>query len=115
MARNARSSSAARMEQRRRWNFARPCGPRKSMDYRHPEVVRPPTGAFADRRAAGVELAAQLRHYTGRDDVVVLALPRGGVPVGFEIARTLGASLDVFVVRKLGVPGHAELAMGAIA
>src|SRR5262249_26257864 len=53
--------------------------------------------------------------YAGRDDVVVLALPRGGVPVGYEVARALGAPLDVFLVRKLGVPGHEELAMGAIA
>jgi predicted phosphoribosyltransferase len=56
-----------------------------------------------------------LQHYQGRDDVVVLALPRGGVPVAYEVARALGAPLDVFLVRKLGVPGHEELAMGAIA
>ena len=60
-------------------------------------------------------LAGRLEHYRGRDDVVVLALPRGGVPVGYEVATTLGAPLDVFVVRKLGVPGHEEVAMGAIA
>ena len=70
---------------------------------------------FADRHEAGVVLAAELDAFKGRDDLVVLALPRGGVPVAFEIARALGAPLDVFVVRKLGVPGHAELAMGAIA
>src|SRR5437868_9710672 len=70
---------------------------------------------FADRIAAGRELAAALSDYAGRDDVVVLALPRGGVPVAAELARELGAPLDVFVVRKLGVPGHEELAMGAIA
>lgn len=70
---------------------------------------------FDDRRAAGAELAVRLEHLKARDDVVVLALPRGGVPVGFEVARALGAPLDIFVVRKLGVPGHAELAMGAIA
>lgn len=70
---------------------------------------------FADRREAGAELARQLSAYQRRDDVVVLALPRGGVPVAFEIAIALGAPLDVFVVRKLGVPGHPELAMGAIA
>jgi predicted phosphoribosyltransferase len=70
---------------------------------------------FRDRFDAGRHLAARLRHYAGRPDVVVLALPRGGVPVGYEVARALGASLDVFVVRKLGVPGHEELAMGAIA
>jgi putative phosphoribosyl transferase len=70
---------------------------------------------FADRRDAGRRLAAELTRYAGRDDVVVLALPRGGVPVGHEVARALGAPLDVFLVRKLGVPGHEELAMGAIA
>jgi putative phosphoribosyl transferase len=70
---------------------------------------------FRDRRDAGVHLAAKLAAYANRPDVVVLALPRGGVPVGYEIARALNAPLDVFVVRKLGVPGHAELAMGAIA
>ena len=70
---------------------------------------------FADRRAAGRELAARLSHYAGRDDVVVLGLPRGGVPVAYEVARALRAPFDVFVVRKLGVPGHEELAMGAIA
>ena len=71
--------------------------------------------AFQDRFDAGTTLAAQLAHYAGRDDVVVLALPRGGVPVGFEVAKALQAPLDVFLVRKLGVPGHEELAMGAIA
>jgi predicted phosphoribosyltransferase len=71
--------------------------------------------AFRDRTEAGQVLAEKLRAYAGRDDVIVLALPRGGVPVGFEVARALGAPLDVFVVRKLGVPGHEELAMGAIA
>src|SRR5881392_521491 len=70
---------------------------------------------FTDRRAAGQQLATKLRHYAGRDDVMVLALPRGGVPVGYEVSRALGAPLDIFVVRKLGVPGHEELAMGAIA
>ena len=70
---------------------------------------------FADRRHAGRVLAGQLQHLAGRDDVVVLALPRGGVPVGYEVARMLGAPMDVFVVRKLGLPGHPELAMGAIA
>jgi predicted phosphoribosyltransferase len=76
-----------------------------------PEDVRP----FADRREAGQELGRRLDAYAGRDDVVVLALPRGGVPVGYEVARALGAPLDVFLVRKLGVPGHRELAMGALA
>jgi len=70
---------------------------------------------FADRRDAGRVLASRLQKYAGRDDVVVLALPRGGVPVGYEVASALGASLDVFLVRKLGTPGHRELAMGAIA
>lgn len=70
---------------------------------------------FADRRAAGRELAARLRPYAGRPDVLVLGLPRGGVPVAYEVARALRAPLDVFVVRKLGVPGHGQLAMGAIA
>ena len=70
---------------------------------------------FRDRSDAGRQLAARLQQYRGRADVVVLALPRGGVPVGAEIARALGVPLDVFVVRKLGVPGHEELAMGAIA
>jgi putative phosphoribosyl transferase len=70
---------------------------------------------FSDRTEAGSELAARLDHYKGRDDVVVLALPRGGVPVAYEVARRLRAPLDIFLVRKLGVPGHPELAMGAIA
>jgi putative phosphoribosyl transferase len=70
---------------------------------------------FLDRREAGRRLAEHLRAYANRDDVAVLALPRGGVPVGYEVARALGAPLDVFLVRKLGVPGHEELAMGAIA
>jgi putative phosphoribosyl transferase len=69
---------------------------------------------FANRREAGAVLAAELERYKGRGDVVVLALPRGGVPVGYEVAKALRAPLDVFVVRKLGVPGHRELAMGAI-
>jgi len=71
--------------------------------------------AFVDRREAGRVLAARLQQYAGRDDVVVLALPRGGVPVAYEVASALGAPLDVFLVRKLGTPGHRELAMGAIA
>jgi predicted phosphoribosyltransferase len=70
---------------------------------------------FSDRAEAGDELAGLLRTYAGRSDVVVLGLPRGGVPVAATVAGVLGAPLDVFVVRKLGVPGHAELAMGAIA
>jgi predicted phosphoribosyltransferase len=70
---------------------------------------------FRDRREAGRHLARGLASYAGRDDVLVLALPRGGVPVAFEVAAALRAPLDVFLVRKLGTPGHAELAMGAIA
>jgi len=70
---------------------------------------------FQDRVEAGQELAKSLASYRDRDDVIVLALPRGGVPVAAEIARRLHVPLDVFVVRKLGVPGHEELAMGAIA
>ena len=70
---------------------------------------------FQDRADAGRALAETLGAYADRPDVLVLALPRGGVPVGFEVARALKAPLDVFVVRKLGVPGHEELAMGAIA
>jgi putative phosphoribosyl transferase len=70
---------------------------------------------FRNRTDAGRRLARQLERYAGRADVVVLALPRGGVPVGFEIARALKAPLDVFLVRKLGVPGQEELAMGALA
>jgi putative phosphoribosyl transferase len=70
---------------------------------------------FRNRSEAGRLLAAQLAAYANRSDVIVLALPRGGVPVAFEVAQTLGAPLDVFVVRKLGVPGHEELAMGAVA
>src|SRR5712671_2020688 len=70
---------------------------------------------FRDRVEAGRMLATTLQENANRDDVVVLALPRGGVPVGFEVAKALHAPLDVFVVRKLGLPGQEELAMGAIA
>lgn len=70
---------------------------------------------FRDRAEAGRALAAQLGEFAGKPDVLVLALPRGGVPVAFEVARALDAPLDVFLVRKLGVPGREELAMGAIA
>lgn len=73
------------------------------------------TPPYDDRRQAGQVLAGELQDYAGRDDVVVLGLPRGGVPVAYEVATALGAPLDVFTVRKLGVPGHRELAMGAIA
>lgn len=71
--------------------------------------------SFRDRSDAGRVLATHLAAYAGRPDVLVLALPRGGVPVAFEVAQALDAPLDVFLVRKLGVPGHEELAMGAIA
>src|SRR5437016_13407185 len=70
---------------------------------------------FRDRTDAGRKLATRLKHYADREDVLVLALPRGGVPVAYEVARELNAPLDVFIVRKLGVPGHEELGMGAIA
>src|SRR3954451_9910072 len=70
---------------------------------------------FRDRTEAGRLLAERLRHYERRPKTIVLALPRGGVPVGYEIAAQLALPLDVFVVRKLGVPGQPELAMGAIA
>jgi predicted phosphoribosyltransferase len=71
--------------------------------------------AYANRVEAGEILATRLGHYAGRSDVLVLGLPRGGVPVAAAVARALGAPLDVLVVRKVGVPGHRELAMGAIA
>lgn len=70
---------------------------------------------FRDRQDAGRVLAGFLQQFANRDDVVVLALPRGGVPIGFEVARALHAPLDVFIVRKLGMPGHEELGLGAIA
>ncbi|HHF7344103.1 TPA: phosphoribosyltransferase [Legionella feeleii] len=70
---------------------------------------------FRDRYEAGKVIATQLKDYANKPDVIVLALPRGGVPVGYEIAKALALPLDVFIVRKLGVPGHEELAMGAIA
>ena len=87
------------------------------------ELTKPGAGAFTnmtamyflDRAEAGRLLAQELADLEGRRDLIVLALPRGGVPVGAEIARALGAPLDVFVVRKLGLPGHEELAMGAVA
>lgn len=70
---------------------------------------------FINRKDAGQQLASRLRAYAGRSDVLVLALPRGGVPVAYEVARALHAPLDVFIVRKIGVPAQEELAMGAIA
>ena len=70
---------------------------------------------FRDRTDAGRQLAEELSGYADRQEVTVLALPRGGVPVAYEVARALGAPLDIFLVRKLGVPGQEELTMGAIA
>ena len=70
---------------------------------------------FRDRAEGGKLLARELSKYADRKDVLILGLPRGGVPVGSEVAKALHAPLDVFVVRKLGVPSHEELAMGAIA
>ena len=84
---------------------------RKSIIHRLAGDVEP----YRDRREAGQRLAACLAAEADLTDPIVLALPRGGVPVGFEVAAALGAPLDVFLVRKLGVPGHEELAMGAIA
>lgn len=77
--------------------------------------IERPEMVYRDRTDAGKQLAARLADYADRDDVLVLALPRGGVPVGYEVAKALRAPLDIFLVRKLGVPGHEELAMGAIA
>src|SRR6266699_127071 len=71
--------------------------------------------AFLNRAEAGRLLAEKLEKYAGRDDVIVLGLPRGGVPVAYEVAKRLGVPLDAFIVRKLGVPGFEELAVGAIA
>lgn len=70
---------------------------------------------FANRQQAGQALAIRLRHYANASNTIVLGMPRGGVPVAFEVAAALGLPLDVFVVRKLGVPGHEEFAFGAIA
>src|SRR4030081_1818367 len=78
-----------------------------------PDLPKP--GLFRDRSEAGRLLAAKLAAYANRPDVLVLGLPRGGVPVAYEVARALGAPLDVFIVRKLCIPGYEELAMGAIA
>ena len=74
-----------------------------------------PSILFHDRRDAGRRLAAKLKQYANQPNVLVLALPRGGVPVAYEVAKALHAPLDVFLVRKLGTPGHEELALGAIA
>jgi len=80
----------------------------------HVQIAESPP-LFRDRREAGVLLARRLLALADEPDLLVLALPRGGVPIGYEVARALHAPLDVLLVRKLGVPGHAELAMGAIA
>jgi putative phosphoribosyl transferase len=85
------------------------------MEFRPWTGDRAATRMFDDRRDAGLDLASKLHAYRGRTDVVVLALPRGGVPVAFEIAEALGAPLDIFVVRKIGMPGHPEFAIGALA
>jgi predicted phosphoribosyltransferase len=79
------------------------------------DILQHGSRAFRDRCQAGRVLAPLLRQYAGRSDVVVLALPRGGIPIAYEIAVAIEAPLDVFTVRKLGVPGHEEFAMGAIA
>src|SRR5436305_3109160 len=80
-----------------------------------PSFPRRANMVFHDRAEAGRQLAAELAEYADRPEVIVLALPRGGVPVAAEVARSLSAPLDVFLVRKLGLPGQEELAMGAIA
>jgi putative phosphoribosyl transferase len=74
----------------------------------------PTIEVYEDRAHAGRELARMLQHYSGQDNLIVLGLPRGGVPVAFEVAQALGAELDVLLVRKLGMPGHEEYAVGAI-
>lgn len=78
------------------------------------KIVRRKKMIYRDRIDAGKQLATKLDDYANRDDVLVLALPRGGVPVAYEVAKALRVPLDIFLVRKLGVPGHEELAMGAI-
>jgi len=102
--------------------FGRPVRPYETMGLGAVPGASPPSQSseprgpvFRDRRHAGQILAERLARYRDRDDVLVLGLPRGGVPVAYEVAKALKASLDVFVVRKLGVPGHEELAMGAVA
>src|SRR5262252_3887563 len=79
------------------------------------EKMRSSPTPYRDRRDGGRVLASRLERYAGKEDLVVLALPRGGVPVGFEVATRLRVPLDVFLVRKLGLPGDDELAMGAVA
>jgi len=79
------------------------------------KTARTMARSFQDRTEAGRLLAKKLSHYTDRKDVIIMGMPRGGLPVAFEVAKSLRVPLDVFMVRKLGVPGHEELAMGAIA
>src|SRR5438105_4370091 len=105
----------ARTARSRRSSSDRRCGQRKWMAYQPTTISSGSVRPFTDRREAGKALAASLQAYRGRQDVVVLALPRGGVPVAFEVAEALDAPLDIFVVRKLGMPGHPEYAIGAIA
>src|SRR5215204_6118264 len=93
----------------------RPAGNVFARKYTGRGMPRMSSEPFRDRVEAGELLGQALARYRGQDDVVVLALPRGGVPVAREVACVLGVRFDVFVVRKLGVPGHEELAMGAIA
>src|SRR5262249_50052978 len=102
-----RKSSTVRGEVAHEWPAAKPAGIK--------DRFRSKAMSFFDRTDAGRQLAVPLMRYTRRSDVVLLALPRGGVPVAYEVAQALGAPLDVFLVRKLGVPEHPELAMGAIA
>jgi putative phosphoribosyl transferase len=85
------------------------------MKHDEDDVPQVSSEVFKDRVEAGEQLAERLLNYRDRDDVVILALPRGGVPVAHQLAKALHVPFDVFVVRKLGVPGHEELAMGAIA
>jgi putative phosphoribosyl transferase len=85
------------------------------MPYARAESSQSDRQPYEDRRHAGLQLAERLAHLKGRTDLVVLALPRGGVPIAYEVARALSAPLDVFLVRKLGLPGYPEFAMGAIA
>src|SRR5437762_11894235 len=101
--------------------MARACSPKSSLGQMQRRGIggtcrlRLHAMLFEDRFHAGRELASKLGEFRDRDDTVVLALPRGGVPVGYEVAKAIHAPFDVFVVRKLGVPGQEELAMGALA
>lgn len=97
-----------------RWYQMRDPGPRAQGGGGR-DAAWQPRLPYADRRAAGRQLAMRLDRYAGQPDLLVLGLPRGGVPVAYEVANELGAAFDVFGVRKLGVPGHEELALGAVA